>query len=168
MCRTARLLTTLILHSSNYDLKGLYSLEEYYAKDLQGYYQAISIGQSHNYYEGRAEADITPWVEYFCAGMVQSLENVRKQAAKAGQAGAIDKSIQLRKLDARQRLLLGLFQRQAKVTAEEIADFLSIKERAARLLCQKWAEEGLLVITDPAKKSRKYALAPEYEAIITK
>ena len=25
----------------------------------------MSIGPSHNYYEGRALADITPWVEYF-------------------------------------------------------------------------------------------------------
>ena len=31
--RTARLLTTLILHLGGYDLKGLYSLEEYYAKN---------------------------------------------------------------------------------------------------------------------------------------
>jgi len=34
--RTARLLTTLILHLGGYDLKGLYSLEEYYAKNLLG------------------------------------------------------------------------------------------------------------------------------------
>ena len=52
--RTSRLLTTLILHLSGYDLKGLYSLEEYYAKNLLGYYRAISIGSSHNYYFGRA------------------------------------------------------------------------------------------------------------------
>ena len=32
--RTARLLTTLALHNEGYDLKGIYSLEEYYAKDL--------------------------------------------------------------------------------------------------------------------------------------
>ena len=36
--RTARLLTTLILHRGGYDLKGLYSLEEYYARDLSAYY----------------------------------------------------------------------------------------------------------------------------------
>ena len=33
--RTARLLTTLILHLGGYDLKGLYSLEEYYAQKLR-------------------------------------------------------------------------------------------------------------------------------------
>ncbi len=58
--RTARLLTTLSLHLGGYDLKGLYSFEEYYAKNLAAYYQAISIVPSHNYYLGRAEADITP------------------------------------------------------------------------------------------------------------
>ena len=58
--RTARLLTTMILHIGGYDLKGLYSLEEYYARNLTAYYNAISVGPSHNYYLGRAEADITP------------------------------------------------------------------------------------------------------------
>jgi cell filamentation protein, protein adenylyltransferase len=52
--RTARLLTTLLLHLGGYDLKGLYSLEEYYARNLGAYYEALSIGPSHNYYEGRA------------------------------------------------------------------------------------------------------------------
>jgi len=33
--RTARLLTTLVLHLGRYDLKGLYALEEYYARGLK-------------------------------------------------------------------------------------------------------------------------------------
>ena len=70
--RTARLLTTLVLHLGGYDLKGLYALEEYYARDLAAYYDALSLGPSHNYYEGRAEADITKWVSYFIAGMAMA------------------------------------------------------------------------------------------------
>src|SRR3989339_627760 len=42
--RTARLLTTLVLHIGGYDLKGIYSLEEYYSQNLQAYYNALSIG----------------------------------------------------------------------------------------------------------------------------
>ena len=72
--RTARLLTTLILHLGGYDLKGLYSLEEYYARNLGAYYEAISIGESHNYYMGRAEADVTKWIEYFVEGMAVAFE----------------------------------------------------------------------------------------------
>ncbi len=74
--RTARLLTTLILHLGGYDLKGLYSLEEYYARGLGAYYKAISIGPSHNYYSGRAQADITQWFEYFMEGTTVSFEKV--------------------------------------------------------------------------------------------
>jgi Fic family protein len=58
--RTARLLTTLILHLGGYDLKGLYALEDYYARNLESYYEALSVGPSHNYHPGRADADITP------------------------------------------------------------------------------------------------------------
>ena len=77
--RTSRLLTTLILHLGGYDLKGLYYLEEYYAKNLLSYYRAISIGPSHNYYFGRAESDITDWVEYFIEGMAFAFEKVIAQ-----------------------------------------------------------------------------------------
>ena len=71
--RTARLFTNLILHQAGYGLKGIYSLEEYYAQNLQAYYDALTIGESHNYYWGRAEANITKWVVYFCEGIGRSL-----------------------------------------------------------------------------------------------
>jgi Fic family protein len=45
--RTARLLTTYLLHVGGYDLKGLYSLEEYYARNLGGYYEVIRIGEEN-------------------------------------------------------------------------------------------------------------------------
>src|SRR6185437_12697088 len=97
--RTARLLTTLILHKGGYDLKGLYSLEEYYARDLSAYYRALAVGPSHNDYQGRAEADITAWVEYFCAGMADSFESVRRRAREAADRGMRDDSAALRRLD---------------------------------------------------------------------
>ena len=75
--RTACLLTTLILHLGRYDLKELYALEEYYARGLKDYYEALTVGLSHNYYMGRAEADVTGWVSYFIEGMAVSFEKVR-------------------------------------------------------------------------------------------
>ena len=101
----ARLLTTLILHRGGYDLKGLYSLEEYYARDLSAYYGALAVGPSHNYYQGRAESDITAWVEYFCAGMAESFESVRRRAQEAADRGTKDDSAALRRLDPRRRAL---------------------------------------------------------------
>lgn len=76
--RTARILTTLILHQGGYDLKGIYNLEEYYYQHLQDYYNALAVEPSHNYYMGRAEADITIWIEFFVSGMLYSFQSVQK------------------------------------------------------------------------------------------
>ena len=164
--RTARLLTTLILHLGGYELKGLYSLEEYYARNLGAYYAALTIGPSHNYYEGRAKADITKWVEYFCDGMADSFENVKRRAQEAAGRGAKDRSSALRRLDPRQRKGLELFRERNTITSREIASLFAISERAARNLLTTWVKTSFIVIADPAKKSRKYGLAADFQDLL--
>ncbi len=160
--RTARLLTTLILHLGGYDLKGLHSLEEYYARNLRRYYEALTIGPSHNYYEGRAKADITNWVEYFCEGVADSFESVKRRALDAGQSGAPDASPLLRHLDPRQRKALELFRASATIVSRDVAKLFAVSERTARNLLAAWVTNGFLDIADPAKKSRKYRLSENY------
>lgn len=164
--RTARLLTTLILHEGGYDLKGLYALEEYYARNLGAYYAALTIGPSHNYYEGRAEADITKWVEYFCAGMAESFENVKHRAQEATSSGAHDRAPMLRRLDPRQRRALALFRDSHTITSRDLARLFGISERTARNLLAAWVGNGFVAVADPAKKSRKYGLASAFREII--
>ena len=164
--RTARLLTTFVLHLGTYDLKGLYALEEYYARNLKAYYEALTIGPSHNYYVGRAEADITKWIAYFIEGMATSFEKVRDQALREAERGGKDQSKVLRNLDAKQRTALTLFQKSREITAKDIAELFGYQPRTATLLCQRWVEDGFLETTDPAKKSRRYKLNDTYEAII--
>lgn len=164
--RTARLLTTLILHLGGYDLKGLYSLEEYYAKNLNAYYDAISIGPSHNYYEGRAESDITKWIEYFIEGMAVSFENVLKTMNTSDIKGEKDQSAMLRKLDAKQRKALELFREFNVVKSSQIAELFGFKPRTCSTLCHQWVESGFLKIVDPSKKARKYSLSKTYEKLI--
>lgn len=158
--------TTLILHLGGYDLKGLYSLEEYYARNLAAYYEALTVGPSHNYYEGRAEADITKWVEYFCEGMADSFENVRRRAMEAAGSGVQDRSPMLRQLDPRQRKVLELFRHANTIKSHDIGTLFSISDRAARNLLSAWVENGFAVIADPARKSRRYGLASEFQSII--
>ena len=130
--RTARLLTTLVLHLGSYDLKGLYALEEYYARNLKAYYAALTIGPSHNYYVGRAEADITQWVAYFIEGMATSLEKVRDKALSEAERGGKDQSKVLRNLDAKQRRALTLFQKSREMTAKDIAQLFGYKPTNSR------------------------------------
>lgn len=76
--RTARLLTEIVLHLGGYGMNWLYSLEEYYVHNRGAYYEAISVGEHHNYYYGRREADISKWLEFFLEGMATSAEKVSK------------------------------------------------------------------------------------------
>jgi Fic family protein len=163
--RTARLLTTLILHLGGYDLKGLYSLEEYYARNLAAYYEAIGVGESHNYYFGRAEADITKWVEYFVEGMAVAFENVLKRMAEAEAQGSADQSNLLRKLDLRQRRVLSLFQEFEVVTSKQIGELFGFKPRTGAQICRDWVECGFLEIVDPSNRARKYKLAEPYKEL---
>ena len=57
-------------------------MDEHYARSLPSYYAALTVG-SHNYYDGRAEGDVTPFVDYFCAGMADAFTKVRTAAAQA-------------------------------------------------------------------------------------
>ena len=109
------MLTTLILHRGGYGLHGIYSLEEYYAKNLSGYYEALSVGGSHNYYLGRAEAEAetSKFLTYLCRGMADSFAHVRTRAEEAERRGDPDQATLLRELTAQERKALSLFVRTA-------------------------------------------------------
>jgi Fic family protein len=148
-------------------LHGIYSLEEYYAKHLSGYYDALHIGTSHNYYLGRAKTDITKFLAYFCRGMEDSFARIRAQAEEAERRNEPDQAAMLRELTAQQRKALSLFTNTSTITSRDAAGFFGISARAGSALCLKWAEQGFVVIDDPSKKARRYRLAPTFEAIVS-
>ena len=168
--RTARLLTTYILHKTGYGMKGIYSLEEYYAKNLQGYYAALTIGKSHNYYGGRAEADVTSFLEYFLNGMAISFRSVREKAQELNKNERLktitDQSKKLRELNPLQRQVLSLFIKQKEVSIQDIADHLGLKNRSSYSLVKKWIENDFVMIKDRSRKARTYCLTKEWEQFI--
>lgn len=165
--RTARLLATLLLHKYGYGMRGVYALEEYYAKDLPAYYAALTVGGNDDYYEGnRAGADITGFLEYFVSGMADAFAKVKSHAEKAKEEGHTDQSTALRSLGPQQRQVLQLFLKHEKITARDVAVFFSVSARQARHLCRKWTESGFLAIANAAPKTRTYSLAPSYESLV--
>ena len=164
--RTARLLTTFILHRYGYGLKGIYALEAYYARKLEDYYEALDVGEGHNYYTGnRAQADVTGFIAYFIKGMADSFSHVRQQASKQQSLGQRDQSSILRKLSPVQRQALDLFREQMEINAKDVAKLFKVSQRQASRYCQQWVGQGFLVVADPAKRSRRYRLSPEYESL---
>jgi Fic family protein len=72
--RTACLCADFILQRDGYGLAGLLAPEEQYAEDLDSYYQALKVNENIDYYEGRAEADLTSWLEYYISSLVHSCD----------------------------------------------------------------------------------------------
>jgi Fic family protein len=164
--RTARLLATFILHKGGYGLNGFFSLEEHHARDLPGYYQALTTHPHHNYYFGRSEADLTPWLEYFISTLAVVFEAVRLTAQKCAFEGRQAEPEELRRLDHRERVVLGLFASKETVTAPQVAAELGLSERMARNLLTDWVRDGWLEVADPSRRARSYSLSAKYRQYI--
>lgn len=164
--RTARALATWILYRGGYELGRFYALEEFYAQDLQGYYAALETHPHHNYYAGRNTADITSRLAYFVKGMAAIFEAVAREVTnKAVRRDGTTEAL-LQKLDRRARIVLGLFSRQEKLTANDVARVLGLSARQARDLLTDWVSAGWLEMSDTSRKSRAYHLSAEYRRFI--
>ena len=160
--RTARLLATFILHRGGYGLNGLLSLEEHHARDLEGYYHALAAHPHHNYYFGRAEADLTGWLEYFIGLTARVYELAKDEALRCVREGILPEPEEVRRLDRRARMVIALFGKQDRITAADVARVLGLSERQVRDLIRGWVADGWLLVADPARRSRAYTLSAEY------
>jgi Fic family protein len=153
--RTARLLASWILQKTDYGMNGIYSLDEYYAKDLPRYYGAFDVCQNHNYYDGRVEADVTPFLEYFCCGMAVAFRKVETQAKKQCNANTTDDGTNLKILLPEQRQALSILGNLEIVTAADIGRALHVSDRQAKAYCQRWVKSGFLIIADQSQRLRR-------------
>lgn len=143
--RTARLLATFILHRGSYGLHGFFSLEEHHARDLAAYYNSLAAPDlHHNYYEGRADADLTPWMEYFMRTLARVFGAAKEEALRLVKEGASVEPAALRRLDPRARVVLALTAKAERITTAEAAEALGLSARMTRTLLQQWVATGWL------------------------
>jgi Fic family protein len=164
--RTARLLATFILQRDNYGLHGFFSMEEHHARDLANYYQSLSVHDHHNYYFGRAEADLTAWISYFINLLAKVFLLVKDEALKNAGKGISIEPKELRRLDHRSRIVLGLFGKKDRINAQDIALALGLSSRMVRVLAQKWVKDNFLIVADESNRSRAYGLSAIYRQFI--
>jgi len=164
--RTARLLATFILQRDGYGLNGFFSLEEHHARDLNGYYQALSVHKNHNYYQGRAHADLTGWVEYFVKLLAKVFQRARDEATHMGSEKFIVEPRELRSLDHRARIVIALFAKKEKITVNDVSGALGLSGRMARILVGGWVKDGWLEILNGSNRGRAYGLVKRYEKFI--
>lgn len=164
--RTARLLATFILQRDGYGLNGFFSMEEHHAKDLAKYYNSLAIHQHHNYYYGRADADLTSWVKYFVSLLATVFKQVKDEAVKYAEKGIPVEPEALRKMDHRERVVLSLFARKERITTQDAAGALDLSPRMARMLLKKWTKKDWLIVADQSNRGRAYILSKDYRQFI--
>lgn len=78
--RTSRAFATLILFIEGYDIKKLFSLEEYFDKDAASYYHTLIATSSQS--KDLEERNLSSWLEYFTHGLAIELDKVRDKVKK--------------------------------------------------------------------------------------
>ncbi len=71
--RVSRAMATLVLLTEGYDIRKLFSLEEYYDKNVAAYYYAIKTADQN------PDHDLTSWLEYFTEGVAIEFNRVKDQ-----------------------------------------------------------------------------------------
>ena len=163
--RTSRALSSYFLALGNYDLKGFYSMEEFYASDLQGYYKNIQMGLPVLYYEGRNDpVDLSPWLEYYIRIMKLAFEKVKLSLSSTVQSNISDLDLDyLNKKD--KTLLYYLIDHPEKlIKPKEIADLFGVTPRAVSKWCKEWVNIGLLKVVSGDKRITSYKLGDKFNA----
>ncbi|MGE5591216.1 MAG: Fic family protein [Bacillota bacterium] len=166
--RTARMLATYILRRAGLGLKGLFSLESYYDRNLRGYYANLQMGLSHNYYKGRNDPDLTPWLEFFVTGLAE----VFQEAAGLVQAESLQymaiEPEPLRHLDPHQRMVFAqLAFRREWMTTTDLRSLLGLSDRTIRDRVKQWIQQGFLAPRDEhSERVRSVTLSPQYQDLV--
>jgi Fic family protein len=168
--RTARALATLILYREDYDLKRFYSLEEYYAEDLQGYYKALQL--CHGLHYGDVpNPDITPWLEYFIKGVAIVFEGVKQKVQEASKQGVAQQRLEvdrtlIESIGPREKRLLNYFRKAPQLRRKDLCDLFAIKDRTAGDLLKKWLLAGMIQRKGSGFRDAYYVLSEAYRRLI--
>ena len=165
--RTARLLATFILQRDGYGLNGFFSLEEHHARELEGYYNALTVNTGHNYYEGRNKADLTPWMEYFIVLLSKVFNEAKEETLLYAKKRISAEPRELRKLDHRARTIFTLFIKKEYINGRDVSETLGLSARMSRVLLNKWVKDGWLKVANTSNRARAYGLSAIYRQYIT-
>lgn len=147
--RTSRALGTFLLRKHRYDLKGFFSIEEQFDRDLAGYYDALQLNLHHNYYFGRHDPDLTAWLEFFLKHMALVFQSAKAEVLKSASWGSGV---------VRDAAYEAAFQHFAsrEFTVKRLAQKLGISERTARSNVARWRITGKASIVKFGRKNRSY------------
>ncbi len=73
--RVSRAMATLIFLNEGYDIRRIFALEEYYDRNVAGYYYAIKTADQN------PDHDLTSWLEYFAEGVAIEFVHIKEKVS---------------------------------------------------------------------------------------
>lgn len=135
--RTARALTSLILHLRGYDTKKYFTLDEYYDHNRKRYVDALKTADE--------SADLTKWLEYFLKGFLFSISKVstevKRFSDKLLQEKVIDEWIQLTENDFR---IINFLQNEGRINNKDMRELFGISPQAAHNRLKKLEKNKII------------------------
>jgi Fic family protein len=148
-------------------------MEEEYYTDLQRYYDSLQMGLPMDYYQGRNDPDLTPWLTYFLGTMTAAAERVRDRALQL-RTTAPPRRAPWEGLTRRQQQLLSrlvLTEPEEKgvpsFTPGDIATWFMVSAKTARQWLQDWHDEGFTLPASGEERIRSWRVNSEFEHLLT-
>ncbi|MGN8799734.1 Fic family protein [Candidatus Merdisoma sp. HCP28S3_D10] len=157
--RTARLLSGYILDRNGYGFNGIGSLEEYFAYDIDEYYESIQMGLPALYYSGR---DNPPhpeiWIHYFLR-MVLLYSSKVCELQENSNKDDIEGSLSFLKGREKELLLLLMERHKAEFTPIEVSKEIGVTNKTVINRLTVLAKNGFVVPVLVNERIRSYKLS---------
>lgn len=164
--RTSRALATYVLMENGYDFKGFNSMEEYYAMDLDGYYENLQMGLPALYYDGRNNPPhLEQWISFFLRIMALNAEKIYEMAEKATKKEETNHLLYTLNKKDKKMLRYVLENHLDYIKTSDLADVFMVTTRSISKWCHAWCERGILIANYKNVRIVSYSLAPEYKNI---
>lgn len=157
--RTARLLSGYILDINGYGFNGIGSLEEYFAYDIDEYYESIQMGLPALYYSGR---DNPPhpeiWINYFLR-MVQLYSSKVCELQISSNEEEIEGSLSFLKGKEKELLLLLIKKYRHEFTPVEVSKELNVTNKTVINRLSILVKNGFVIPILVKERIRSYELS---------
>ena len=141
--RTSRLMATLILSIHKFNIDNYFTLDEYYNQDRQAYVDALKSADKNH--------DLTNWLEYFCQGVLYSIDKVKSEVLKLDQiTSKYDNTIEL---TPNEISVLTLLEEKKHIQNKDIQKMLNISPQASYKIIRKLKNKELIKSTGKGRNT---------------
>lgn len=157
--RTARLLSGYILDINGYGFNGIGSLEEYFAYDIDEYYESIQMGLPALYYSGRENPPHPEiWVNYFLRMVLLYSNKVRELQLSADEED-VSGSLSYLKGKEKELLLFLIGSGKREFTPVELSKEMNVTNKTVINRLAVLAKNGFVVPLLVRERIRSYELS---------